>query len=135
MNRILIGFFTLVFFSNTNAFFWDSTIIKVNCISGNNKIYYKYEYEFKDREIYETFIDPKEKILLSLEKLEDCVIKDIKNWVCGGKSTFGTSITGKSEYYVSERHAVLDGRYRYRTSSRNSIDEEDNYCKKRIQSN
>ena len=107
MLKLVTAFFTLVIFTNTNAFFWDSKIIEVSCIDDNNTIALLYKYEFKDKEVYETLIEPKQKILLSLTKLKDCVIKDAKNWVCGRKSTSEMSpITYKIERRIQVRSAT-----------------------------
>ena len=78
----------------------------------------------------------RQKIPLNLTKLEDCVIKDTKNWVCGGKSTSSVApITYKIDHYSTERHAVLEGRYQYNPSTLNFIVQKDTWCKKRIQTN
>ena len=124
-------FLTFLIFTSTNAsaFFWDSKI-KILCY-GAKSVDLIYTYELKNNEIYETVVVPKKETntgkdeLISLTKLEDCTIKDSKNWSCGGKSSY--EISGA---YRSELHTVFEGRYRY-TSGTAKLD----FCVKKIQSN
>jgi hypothetical protein len=114
--------------THASAFFWDSKI-KILCY-GAKSVDFIYTYELKDKEIYETVVVPKKETntgkdeLISLTKLEDCTIKDSKNWSCGGKSTY--EISGP---YRSELHTVFEGRYRY-TAGSLKLD----FCVKKVQS-
>ena len=121
--------FLILTSTNASAFFWDSKI-KVLCY-GTKSVHLIYTYELKDKEIYETLVMPKNTTasgkdeLIDLKKLEDCTIKDSKNWSCGGKTSYEISGT-----YRSELHTVFEGRYRY-TSGTAKLD----FCIKKIQSN
>ena len=125
-------FLMLLIFTSTNAsaFFWDSKI-KVLCY-GTKSVNLIYIYELKDKEIYETIVMPKNSTasgtdeLIDLKKLEDCTIKDSKNWSCGGNSTYDKTF-GR---YRNELHVVFEGRYRHTPDSLNL-----NPCSKRVQSN
>lgn len=121
--------FLILTSTNASAFFWNSKI-KILCY-GTKSVDLIYTYELKEKEIYETIIMPKKETntgkdeLISLTKLEDCTIKDSKNWSCGGKTSHEISGT-----YRSELHTVFEGRYRY-TSGTAKLD----LCIKKIQSN
>ena len=125
-------FLLFLFFTTTNAsaFFWDSKI-KILCY-GTKSVELIYTYELKDREIYETVVLPKKGTasgkdeMIDLKKLEDCTIKDSKNWSCGGKSTYDNTF-GR---YRNELHVVFEGRYRHTPDSLNP-----DACAKRVQSN
>ena len=92
--------------TNVGATFWNSKI-KILCY-GEKNIDLILTYELKDNEIYEEIIVPKKDTksgkdeLIRLAKLDECVIKNSKNWVCGGKST--QSVYGA---YRSELHTVF----------------------------
>ncbi len=137
MNYILIQMVTikrflcvawLVLWSvNSHAFFWDQKI-KIICYA-DNTVSFVFTYELKNQEIYSETIIPKNSKsgkdeLISLSKLEECTIKDSKNWMCGGKSTFAFN-----KIYRSESHAFYEGRYTYKPSSDGDL-----LCDKRIQS-
>jgi hypothetical protein len=128
---IIFLFISLV----ANAAFWDSKITVVCQMDKETQtIFY---YEFKDGQILETQIFPKrftntgKDELMSLSKLEDCVINNSKNWKCGGSAT-----TTREGMYSTEEHSVLEGRYRFFPGGYlNKQKGKDTYCNKRIQSN
>jgi hypothetical protein len=119
--------------TNSIAFFWDPKV-KILCY-GTKSLDLTFTYEFKDKEIFETVVMPKNKTitgkdeLISLTKLEDCTIKDAKNWSCGGKTSY-TSLTP----YRSDLHSVLDGRYRFIPALSGGVPKDWN-CERRVQSN
>ena len=128
--KALIFIFSIISSTNAGAFFWSSKI-KILCY-GEKSVGLILTYELKDREIYEEIISPKKENksgndeLIRMVKLENCTIKDSKNWVCGGKATY--QING---WYHSESHIVYEGRYKYMPGSTTSFAT----CVKRIQSN
>ncbi len=119
--------------TNASAFFWDSKI-KVLC-NGTKSLSLIFTYEVKDKEIYETAVMPKintvtgKDELISLNKLEDCTIKDSKNWSCGGKNS-----PILSSPFRSETHSVLEGSYRFIPAVRNGV-QKDFLCERRVQAN
>ena len=143
-SNIIILYSLLLFHGNSNAFFWDSKI-EVLCIDSNSSVQLVYTYEMKGGEIFETLILPKIRnkvkgtdVLISLTKLDDCVVKDSKNWVCGGKDSSFIRPEGNLLLNVrqtSEQHSSLEGKYAFTPASQNSIVLPDPFCKKRIQSN
>jgi hypothetical protein len=132
MKNILPLFFILIC-TNTFAFFNNSKI-KVQCL-GSNSIDLIFTYELKDKEIFETVVMPKKDTssgkdeLISLTKLEDCTVKDSRNWSCGGKTSYDTS--GR---FRSELHSVHEGRYKFLVGF-NLGKDRDAFCVKRVQSN
>ena len=127
--KALVVIFFIIGSVNASAFFWNSKIT-ILCY-GEKSVTDMYIYELKDGEIYETIIMPKKitksgkDILIDLTKLDDCTIKDSKNWKCGGKTTYGANGS-----YRSEMHAVYEWQYTYFPDS-SSYDN----CVKRVQSN
>jgi hypothetical protein len=131
--RKMKAIFAIIFIvssANANAFFWDSKI-SILCYGGKS-LDLILTYELKDREIYEEIIMPKTNTksgkdeLISMVRLEDCTIKNSKNWICGGKSTY--HISG---IYRSESHIVYEGRYKHVAGSSGSLAT----CDKRVQAN
>ena len=126
--KAIFAIFLIISSGNVSAFFWDSKI-KILCY-GEKSVDMIFTYEFKDGEIYQEVIVPKKETksgkdeLIGLSKMEDCTIKNSKNWICGGKSTY--QING---VFRSESHTVYEGRYKYMPA--NSIPD---LCNKRVQS-
>ena len=134
MKKSLVLIFICLSCTHASAFF-GNTVIKVQCY-GLNSIDLIYTYELKDKEIFETVVMPKKDTssrkdeLISLTKLEDCTIKDARNWSCGGK----TSYDATAGRFRSEMHSAHEGRYKYLVGF-NSGKEKDAFCVKRVQSN
>ena len=127
--KALVAIFFLIAGVNASAFFWSSKI-KILCY-GEKSVHLVYEYELKNGEVYESLITPKKTNqsgkdeLISLTKLDDCTVKDNKNWMCGGKTTYSAS--GR---YRTETHTLFEGRYTHFPGTSNI----GNFCAKRVQS-
>lgn len=96
--------------ANSKAFFWDADV-KVLC--GESILH---EFRLTDGQIYLTLSvieEGKKPRPFSREKLDDCKIKDIQNWSCGGKVT--NDFFGKSAF--SAAHMVINGKYHYLPST------------------
>ena len=92
------------------AFFWQD---KISVLCGGSILH---EFELRDGRIVLTLSvmeEGKPQRPFSREELEDCKIKDLRNWSCGGKVT--NDFFGKSAF--SAAHLVTAGKYHYLPST------------------
>ncbi len=92
------------------GFFWQD---KVSVLCADSILH---EFELKDGRILLTLSvleAGKSPRAFSREVLDECKVKDIKNWSCGGKVT--NDFFGKSAF--SAAHMVVEGKYHYLPST------------------
>lgn len=110
MRNILAFIACVTVCTSSLAIFWQD---KISVLCSESVLH---EFELKDGRIVLTLSvleAGKSPRPFSREKLEECKIKDIKNWSCGGKIT--NDFFGRSAF--SAAHMVVDGKYHYLPST------------------